>query len=253
MCARTTPGPTRRTSRATERSGAAPSTRPRRYRADAAGTARPAPRVLWCVQRHGYGGTAALRHRYRVAGCVLLAAHLVVVGWLAMRPLTAPWVSAAHLEPFATLRADLALGPWDATRAISGGLLPFAPLGVLLPWAGGRLDASPLGSLARTVFTSAMLSLVLQVVRGGVVGQVLDLDALLLNVTGVTVTHLAVVPAARARLRRRDRRDDAADRDAAARPPRPLLREEGASQGSTPTIPRVGVAPWSDALPGARS
>ncbi|MBC2875323.1 MULTISPECIES: VanZ family protein [Streptomyces] len=198
------------------------------------------------MQRHGYGGTAALRHRYRVAGCVLLAAHLVVVGWLAMRPLTAPWVSAAHLEPFATLRADLALGPWDATRAIFGGLLPFAPLGVLLPWAGGRLDASPLGSLARTVFTSAMLSLVLQVVRGGVVGQVLDLDALLLNVTGVAVAHLAVVPAARARLRRRGR-------GAPVRPPRPLLREEGTSQGPTPTIPRVGVAPWSDALPGARS
>ncbi|MBZ4320558.1 VanZ family protein [Streptomyces huiliensis] len=203
------------------------------------------------MQRHGYGGTAALRHRYRVAGCVLLAAHLVVVGWLAMRPLTAPWVSAAHLEPFATLRADLALGPWDATREIFRGLLPFAPLGVLLPWAGGRLDASRLGSLARTVFTSAMLSLVLQVVRGGVVGQVLDLDALLLNVTGVTVAHLAVVPAARARLRRRDQGDEGV-RAASSRPPLPLLREEGSSQGSTPTIPRVGVAPWSDALPGAR-
>ncbi len=177
---------------------------------------------------------------------MLLAAHLVVVGWLAMRPLTAPWVSAAHLEPFATLRADLALGPWDATRAIGAGVLPFAPLGVLLPWAGGRLDASPLGSLARTVFTSAMLSLVLQVVRGGVVGQVLDLDALLLNVSGVTVTHLAVVPAARARLRRR------AGRTAPVRPSS-ARRDEVSPQGQTPTIPRVGVAPWSDALPGARS
>ncbi|MFI9721627.1 VanZ family protein [Streptomyces sp. NPDC052396] len=154
------------------------------------------------MQRHGYGGTPALRYRYRVVGCVLLAAHLIVVGWLALRPLTAPWVTAAHMEPFATLRADLALGPWRAARAIGEGLLPFAPLGVLLPWAGGRVAVSPLGSLARTVFTSAMLSLVLQAVRSGVVGQVLDLDALLLNVTGVALAHLAVVPAVRNRLRR---------------------------------------------------
>ncbi|GAA3048274.1 hypothetical protein GCM10020000_30650 [Streptomyces olivoverticillatus] len=72
------------------------------------------------VQRHGYGGTPALRYRYRVAGCVLLAVHLLVVGWLALRPLTAPWVTAAHLEPLATIRADLALGPWEAARTIGG-------------------------------------------------------------------------------------------------------------------------------------
>ncbi|MEU2872459.1 VanZ family protein [Streptomyces olivoreticuli] len=184
------------------------------------------------MQGHGYGGTPALRYRYRVAGCVLLVAHLLAVGWLALRPLTAPWVTAAPLEPLATIRADLALSPWEATRAIGAGMLPLAPLGVLLPWAGGRLDASPLGSLTRTVFTSAMLSLALQVVQSGVVGQVLDVDALLLNVTGVAVAHLAVVPAVRARLRRRGdgRRPEA-------------LRRKEPSQGRTPTIPRVGIAP----------
>ncbi|MEV4743944.1 VanZ family protein [Streptomyces sp. NPDC049555] len=184
------------------------------------------------MQRHGYGGTPALRYRYRVAGGVLLAVHLLVLGWLALRPLTAPWVSAAHLEPLATIRADLALGPWEATRSIAAGVLPFAPLGVLLPWAGGRVSASAVGSLARTVFTAAMLSLMLQVVRSGVMGQVLDVDALLLNVTGVMVAHLAVVPAVRARLRRR----------AEARPARAPRREE-ADRGLTPTIPRVGIAP----------
>lgn len=184
------------------------------------------------VQRHGYGGTPALRHRYRVAGCVLLAAHLLVVGWLALRPLTGPWVSAAHMEPLATIRADLALSPWAAARSIGAGVLPFAPLGVLLPWAAGRLTASTLGSLARTVFTSAMLSLALQVVSSGVAGQVLDVDALMLNITGVTAAHLAVVPAVRARLRRR----------AEAGPTRAPRREEAESV-LTPTIPRVGIAP----------
>ncbi|GAA3048283.1 hypothetical protein GCM10020000_30660 [Streptomyces olivoverticillatus] len=82
-------------------------------------------------------------------------------------------------------------------------MLPFAPLGVLLPWAGGRIAVSPLGSLTRTVFTCAMLSLALQVVQSGVAGQVLDVDGLLLNLSGVTLAHLAVVPAIRARLRRR--------------------------------------------------
>lgn len=184
------------------------------------------------MQGHGYGGTPALRYHYRAAGCVLLVAHLLAVGWLALRPLTAPWVTAAPLEPLATIRADLALSPWEATRAIGAGMLPLAPLGVLLPWARGRVAASPLGSLTRTVFTSAMLSLALQVVQSGVVGQVLDVDALLLNVTGVAVAHLAVVPAVRARLRRRSD----------TRRPGALPRKE-APQGRTPTIPRVGIAP----------
>ncbi|GAA0457570.1 VanZ family protein [Streptomyces stramineus] len=184
------------------------------------------------MQGHGYGGTPALRYRYRVAGCVLLVAHLLAVCWLALRPLTAPWVSAAHLEPLASIRADLELGPWAAARAIGAGLVLLAPLGVLLPWARGRIVASPLGSLTRTVFTGAMVSLGLQVIQSGVVGQVLDVDALLLNVTGVTVTHLAVVPAVRARLRRKG---DGTRPEA--------LRREECPQGLTPTIPRVGIAP----------
>lgn len=187
---------------------------------------------MWGVQGHGYGGTPALRYRYRVAGCVLLVAHLLAVVWLALRPLTVPWVSASHLEPLATIRADLALGPWEAARAIGAGVLPLAPLGVLLPWARGRVAASSLGSLTRTVFTAAMVSLTLQVVQSGVVGQVLDVDALLLNVTGVAAVHLAVVPAVRARLRRRGESPR----------PEPIRREE-TPQGVTPTIPRVGIAP----------
>ncbi|MBT2385726.1 VanZ family protein [Streptomyces sp. ISL-11] len=184
------------------------------------------------MQGHGYGGTPALRYRYRFAGCVLLVAHLLAVGWLALRPLTAPWVAAAHLEPLATIRADLALGPWGAARAIGAAVLPLAPLGVLLPWARGRVCASSLGSLTRTVFTAAMISLVLQVVQSGVMGQVLNLDALLLNVTGVALAHLAVVPAVRARLRR----------GGDGGRPEPLRREEE-MPGMTPTIPRVRIAP----------
>ncbi|MFI1885650.1 VanZ family protein [Streptomyces jumonjinensis] len=209
----------------------------------------------------------------RVAGAVLLLAHLLLVGWLTLRPLDVPWVTAANLEPLAGIKADLALGPVEAARQIGGPLLLLAPLGVLLPMAGGRLTVSPLASLARTAAAGAMISLGIELLQTGVPGRVLDVDSLLLNTAGVTVAHLLVVPVGRARLRRRG-----ADRPArptalpstrtttastmlpvgrlgargtrpapraGARPsggPGPLLRED-AAQGSTPTIPRVGIAP----------
>ncbi|MEV0266500.1 VanZ family protein [Streptomyces sp. NPDC050617] len=184
------------------------------------------------VQGHGYGGSTALRYRYRAVGFVLVAAHLLVVGWLTLRPLTAPWVTATSPEPLATIRADLALGAWEATCAIGGSMLLLAPLGVLLPLAGGRLAVAPLMSLSRTVFAGVMISLTLQLVQSGVAGQVLHVDELLLNSAGVAVAHLAVVPLVRARLRRRYDRPRR----------RPLPREEG-SHTSAPTIPRVKTAP----------
>lgn len=91
---------------------------------------------------------------------------------------------------------------------------------------------SPLGSLVRTIAAGALLSLGIELLQTGVPGQVVDIDSLFLNTVGVALAHLAVVPAVRARLRRRT---DGVDRAA-------LLRED-ASQGATPTIPRVGIAP----------
>lgn len=94
------------------------------------------------VQRQGSDGGSAVT-RVRVAGGVLLVAHLALVAWITLRPLDVPWVSAANLRPFAGLRADLALGPEVAARRIAAGLGLLAPLGVLLPMAGGRLVVSP--------------------------------------------------------------------------------------------------------------
>ncbi len=179
--------------------------------------------------------------RVRATGGLLLVAHLALVAWCTLRPLDVPWVSAANLRPFASIRADLAMGPEAALCAIGKGLLLLAPLGVLLPMAGGRLAASPLFSLLRTVTAGALLSLGIELLQTGVPGQVVDVDSLLLNTVGVALAHLAVVPAARRVLCRR-----AETRDRAAALRRRDAAEESA-QGLTPTIPRVGIAPWSDA------
>ncbi|MDI3385567.1 VanZ family protein [Streptomyces sp. B-S-A8] len=166
-----------------------------------------------------------------MAGAVLLLAHLLSVAWVTLRPLDVPWVSAPNLQPMAGVRADLALAPAEAARRIGEHVLLLAPLGVLLPLVGGRLYVSPLASLARTVAVGVLLSLAIELLQTGVPGQVVDVDSLWLNPLGVALAHLAVVPAARARLRRRSRG-----------PVRDRPRDEG-PQGSTPTIPRVGIAP----------
>ena len=183
------------------------------------------------VQRQGSQDGSAVA-RVRVAGGVLLVAHLALVAWITLRPLDVPWVSAANLRPFAGIRADLALGPEVAARRLAAGLGLLAPLGVLLPMAGGRLAVSPLGSLLRTTAAGVLLSLGIELLQTGVPGQVVDIDSIMLNSLGVALAHLAVVPAARARFRRR-----AETRRRAA-----VLREDHA-QGRTPTIPRVGIAP----------
>lgn len=183
------------------------------------------------MQRQGsIGGSAAIR--VRVTGGVLLVAHLALVAWLTLRPLDVPWVMPANLRPFAGIRADLALGWQEAARRIAEGLALLAPLGVLIPMAHGRLTASPLGSLLRTVTAGALISLGIELLQTGVPGQVADVDSLLLNTLGVALAHAAVVPAVRARLRRRSERVHRAD-----------VRQEETSQGRTPTIPRVGIAP----------
>ncbi|MGC9382131.1 VanZ family protein [Streptomyces sp. MH13] len=183
------------------------------------------------MQRHGFlGGSAALR--IRVTGSVLLVTHLAFVAWYTLRPLDVPWVLPPNLRPLAGIRADLALGWPAAARSLGGALALLAPLGVLLPMAGGRLAVSPLASLLRTTAAGALLSLGIELLQTGVPGQVVDVDSLLLNTAGVALAHLAVVPAGRARLRRRSRRGGQED-----------VRREEPTQGRTPTIPRVGIAP----------
>lgn len=171
--------------------------------------------------------------RFRAAGILLLLAHLLFVAWLTLRPLDVPWMTASNLRPLAGIRADLSLGPVEAARRIGEGLLLLAPLGVLLPMAGGRLFVSPWASMARTVAAAALISLGIELAQTGVPGQRVDVDSLLLNTMGVALAHLLVVPMCRARLRRRRRRRR-------KRVPSPA---DETAQGSTPTIPRVGMAP----------
>jgi len=188
------------------------------------------------VQREGsIGGTAAIR--IRVTGGILLAAYLALVAWYTLRPLDVPWVMPANLRPFDGLRADFAAGWTEGARRVGEGLALLAPLGVLLPMAGGRLAVSPLGSLIRTTAATALLSLGIEMLQTAVPGQVVDVDSLLLNTAGAALAHLAVVPAGRSWLRRRT---------GGSAVPMPVQEP---AQGRTPTIPRVGIAPWSDALP----
>jgi hypothetical protein len=136
-------------------------------------------------------------------GLVLTALHLATVAWLVLRPHDVAWVSAPDPRPFAAIRADLALPPWQAVRHLGTGLALLAPLGVLLPMAGGRADAHATVSFARTVFAGLMVSLCLEFAQTVAPGRVFDVDSVLLNTLGVAVAHLAVVPAARAWLLRR--------------------------------------------------
>ncbi|GGV86999.1 VanZ family protein [Streptomyces griseoloalbus] len=189
------------------------------------------------VQRQGFGGgTAAFR--VQVTGGLLLAAYLAFVAWFALRPLDVPWVMPANLRPFDGIRAEFALGWAEGVRRVGEGLALLAPLGVLLPMAGGRLAVSRLGSLIRTMAATALVSLAIEMLQTAVPGRVVDVDSLLLNTLGAALAHAAVVPAGRSRLRRRT----AGRSGAAVFPEEPV-------QGRTPTIPRVGIAPWSDALP----
>ncbi|MDO0926070.1 VanZ family protein [Streptomyces sp. TG1A-8] len=189
------------------------------------------------MQRQGsIGGSAAIR--VRATGGVLLVAHLALVAWLTLRPLDVPWVMPANLRPLAGVRADLALGWPAAAGPLGEGLGLLAPLGVLLPVVHGRLAASPLSSLIRTAAAGALLSLGIALLQSGVPGRVVDVDSPLLNTAGVVLAHLAVVPAGRARLRRRLRRGPRPARGAVT----PTVQEEPV-QGRTPTIPRVGIAP----------
>ncbi|MFF9202591.1 VanZ family protein [Streptomyces sp. NPDC014986] len=189
------------------------------------------------MQRQGFiVGTAAIR--IRVTGGLLLAAYLALVAWFTLRPLDVPWVMPANLRPFDGIRAGFALGWVEGLRRVGEGLALLAPLGVLLPLAGGRLVVSRLGSLIRTMAATALVSLAVEMLQTAVPGQVVDVDSLLLNTVGAGLAHAAVVPAGRTRLCRRAMPGSVT-----------AVFPEEPAQGRTPTIARVGIAPWSDALP----
>ncbi|MBT2445714.1 VanZ family protein [Streptomyces sp. ISL-43] len=196
-------------------------------------------------------GNAAHLLRIRLLARVLLAAHLLLVGWLMLRPLDVPWAAAANLTPLEGIRADLSAGPLEAARRIGGGLALLAPLGVLLPLIGGRLELSPLAawsSLARTAAVGALVSVGVEMFQTAVPGQVVDVDSVLLNTLGVMLAHVTVVPALRGRLRRSQAASASARGAGTASPGGSQVGSQVGSQGATPRIPRVGLGPWTDVL-----
>jgi glycopeptide antibiotics resistance protein len=163
--------------------------------------------VFECVRHDG------LIFRVRAAGLLLTVAYLAFIGWMLLRPHYVAWVSAPNLQPLDTIREDLEKGPLEAARRLSAGLGLLAPLGVLLPMAGGSTDASGFTSFVRTVFAGLMVSLSVEFTQTMVPGQLFDVDALLLNTAGVALAHLLIVPTVRRRMR---------EAEAAAPQPAPL-------------------------------
>ncbi|WP_254665961.1 VanZ family protein [Streptomyces sp. WMMB 322] len=201
--------------------------------------------VIGGVQRHGRGGdTAASASRTRVAGLVLLIAYLTVAGWLALRPLPVPWVAPPNLQPFATIRSDLAEGSLDALRGLARDVALLAPLGVLLPLASGRAERPLAVVCARTVCVGALVSSAMLLLQSGVPGHSVNVDSVLLNTAGVALSCLLVFPLVRAWLRRRSTGVPpwTGSVPGAAVPDALPLRDE-AGGGAPPRTARVGIAP----------
>ncbi|GAA3060061.1 hypothetical protein GCM10020229_84660 [Kitasatospora albolonga] len=187
----------------------------------------------------GRGGPA-VSARLRLVGVLLLAAYLGLVGWVVLRPVDVGWTSPANLTPFGSVRYAFELGWPEGARQLAGGLLPLAPLGVLLPLAGGRVRARWLPSLLRTAGTTALIATALEILKGWAPGHVLNVDDLMLGTLGAGLLHLAVVPAARAwtvALGRPGRTSGAAPGPAAE--PSPLQTPfQAPFQGQRPLRPR---------------
>ncbi|SEL09494.1 VanZ like family protein [Streptacidiphilus jiangxiensis] len=139
----------------------------------------------------------------RRLGLLLLGVHLTVLLWVTLRSTPSGWLADSNLTPFASVHAELAAGTGRAWLELLGGLLPLAPLGVLLPLAGGRRDAPLLGSFTRTLLAGGLAATGLEVLQTTLSLRLLNVDDILLACIGIALSHLAAVPAARAWLRRR--------------------------------------------------
>jgi hypothetical protein len=141
------------------------------------------------VQHHDAGSPPGTSPRVRLAALAVLVAFLAVTAWLALRPLAVLWVSPANLDPFATIRADLADGPVRAARTLGSGMVRLAPLGVLLPLLARDLGGGRFRSLSRTVAAGAAVSFALEFCQSLVPSRVADVDTVILNTVGVALAH----------------------------------------------------------------
>ncbi|MFF4341579.1 VanZ family protein [Kitasatospora sp. NPDC001540] len=142
-------------------------------------------------------------YRWRAASRVLLGLHLLLLGWLSLRPVPVAWTSPPNLTPLASVHQALSLGGAAAVRRLGPGLLTLAPIGVLLPLAVGSPRRSWLPSFLRTTAAAALLGTALEILEGWAPGHVLDVDDILLGTAGAALTHLLLVPPLRALERRR--------------------------------------------------
>lgn len=173
----------------------------------------------------------------------MLVGYLVFVGWLALRPISVPWVAPANVELFATIEPELRHGPVHAVRSLGGDLALLAPLGVLLPLAAG-LRNSRTGSFFRTVIATGMLACLLEVLRSSVPGHMANVDSALLHTTGAALAHLTLYPVVRVLAHRGAGGADARSKVATVPVGQP-------SQGSPPKSTRVRLAPRADVSRGS--
>ncbi|WP_052434449.1 VanZ family protein [Streptacidiphilus melanogenes] len=139
----------------------------------------------------------------RRLGLLLLTVHLAVLLWATLRSGPSLWLADSNLTPFASVRAELTGGTVRNYLELLRSLLSLAPLGVLLPLAGGRRDAPLLLSFARTLLAGVLVATGLEVLQTTLSLRLLNVDDILLACIGIALTHLAVVPPARAWLRHR--------------------------------------------------
>ncbi|MDH6120653.1 VanZ family protein [Kitasatospora sp. GAS1066B] len=185
------------------------------------------------------GAAEALPLALRSVGLSLLALYALLLAWLTLRQVSTAWAYDANLTPFASVHRALGTGGAAGLRQVAGGLATLAPLGVLLPMAGGRLRTAWLPSFLQTLGATALIATALEVVRTGVAGQVLNVDDILLGVIGAALAHLAVVPAGRARLRARPTAEQPATTPTPAAAPAPTPSPSPA--GAEPPAPTTTV------------
>ncbi|GAA1390141.1 hypothetical protein GCM10009639_18500 [Kitasatospora putterlickiae] len=161
----------------------------------------------------------------QVVGLLGLTVHLLLVGWMVLRPLPVAWVYDANLTPLASLHSS------SAGQLLSE-LLLLAPLGVFLPLSGGRLTTRWLPSFLRTTGASALLATALEFLSSWAPGHVLNVDHILLATAGVAATHLTLVPVGRAFL---------LHRATAPRAPAPAAAAPSAPAPATAAAPKSAV------------
>ncbi|MFE1322177.1 VanZ family protein [Kitasatospora phosalacinea] len=181
-------------------------------------------------------------YRLRTASRVLLGLHLLLLGWLSLRQVPAAWTSPPNLTPLAPVRQALSLGGAAAVRQLGSGLLPLAPVGVLLPLAVGSPSRSRLASFLRTTAAAALLGTALEILEGWAPGHVLDVDDILLGTAGAALAHLLLVPPLRALERRRTATAPAARPTAPAAVPAPAERAEGRDGTRPRPVPAAALS-----------